>query len=373
MRILFVNSIRMFGGGEIWMLRTLGALQKLGHQVWLCCHPDTELERRATLENIAVKPVRFRTDFDPGNIATLASFMKRNRIEVVLTNMDKELRTAGVAAKLAGVLVVIPRRGIDYPLKDRWRYRFAYNVLATRILANSQATKQALLRNAPWLDAGRIEVIYNGIDVEVFEQPATTDLRKAWNIPAESIILGFVGQLDERKGISVLLKAFEGVIEKVPSARLVLVGRGQLETEVREAIRAHSWQECVVPAGFIADTRAIMQALDVLVLPSFWEGFGLVLIEAMAAGKPVITTNVSSMPEIVEDGHTGFLIPPGDANMLAARALELLGNADLRRSMGEAGRCRVIKQFTMEKMIQELQDLFARELARARSARRNAA
>ena len=109
MRILFVNSIRMFGGGEVWMLRTLVALRAAGHLVWLCCRPKTELARRAQEKGIPLKLVRFRGDFDPANVFDLAWFMVRNRIEVVLTNMDKELRTAGLAARLAGVPAIVPR------------------------------------------------------------------------------------------------------------------------------------------------------------------------------------------------------------------------------------------------------------------------
>jgi hypothetical protein len=182
MRILFINSIQMFGGGEVWMLRALREFQARGHQVWLCCRPCAEVGKRAMEQGIPVKTLSFFGDFDPVTIARLTWFMKRERIDVVLTNMDKELRLGGIAAKIAGVPAVIPRRGIDYPLKNRWRYRFAYNVLATRIIANSAATKQALLRHAPWLDSERIEVIYNGIDMKPFLQSKTRNLRSRWGV-----------------------------------------------------------------------------------------------------------------------------------------------------------------------------------------------
>lgn len=361
MRILFINSIQMFGGGEVWMLRTLRALQERGHQVWLCCRPETELAKRAVAQGVPVKLLVFRGDFDPVTIALLARFMKQEHIEVVLTNMDKELRLGGLAAKIAGVPAVFPRRGIDYPLKNRWRYRLAYNVLATRVIANSEATKQALLRNAPWLDSERIEVIYNGIDMQPFLQPSGRCLRTEWGVPQEAPLLGFVGQLDERKGIEVLLKAFGRVYRQMPQVRLVLAGRGSLQEMIESEMRRQNWGSAVLLPGFMDDVISVMQAIDILLLPSLWEGFGIVLIEAMAAGKPVISTNTSSMPEIIVDGHTGYLVPPGDSKGLADRAIALLQNPSLREQFGNAGRERAIELFTLERMIDQLENLFQGE------------
>lgn len=370
MRILFINSIRMFGGGEVWMLRTLRALQQAGHQVWLCCRPQTELAERANAHGIPLKAVSFRSDFDPITIAQLAHFMARENIDVVLTNMDKELRLGGLAARLAGVPAIVPRRGIDYPLKNRWRYRFAYNVLATQIIANSQATKNALLRNAPWLDEKRISVVYNGVDLQDFSHANGEQMRQNWGIQNGAPLLGFVGQLDERKGISVLLSSFEEIVRRVPQARLVIVGEGPLREMIESEIRRHGWEDRIRLSGFLNDVPAVMSAIDLLLLPSFWEGFGIVLIEAMAAAKPVVTTAVSSMPEIVDDGRTGFLVPPGDAAALAARVCDLLQDQTKRRAFGLAARARAEKYFSLNTMMQKIENLFEQH-AKRKTWRRN--
>ncbi|MDZ7359769.1 MAG: glycosyltransferase family 4 protein [candidate division KSB1 bacterium] len=366
MNILFINSIQMFGGGEIWMLRTLRALQERGHRVWLCCRPETEVGQRAIAQGIPVESIKFSGDFNPVTIFQLARFMKRQRIEVVLTNMDKELRLGGMAAKIAGVPAVIPRRGIDYPLKNRWRYRFAYNVLATKTIANSQATKRALLREAPWLHPESIEVIYNGIDVQPFLHASARPWRSKWSLKADEPLLGFVGQLDERKGIRVLLAAFARIKSEVPRARLVLVGHGPLREMIESEVKRQQWEDAVLLPGFLEDVPGVMQAIDVLLLPSLWEGFGIVLIEAMAAGKPAIGTDTSSMPEIIVDGQTGYLVPPGDSEALARRAMELLKNPALREQFGHAARRRVAAKFTLERMIDQLENLFQREVDKRR-------
>jgi glycosyltransferase involved in cell wall biosynthesis len=366
MHILFINSIQMFGGGEIWMLRTLRALQERGHRVWLCCRPEVEVGQRAIAQGIPVELIKFSGDFNPVTIFQLARFMKRERIDIVLTNMDKELRLGGIAAKIAGVPAVIPRRGIDYPLKNRWRYRFAYNVLATRLIANSQATKRALMRDAPWLNPERIEVIYNGIDVQPFSQLNVSPWRSKWNIKADDLLLGFVGQLDERKGIRVLLAAFAHIKSEVPEARLVLVGCGPLREMIESEVKRQQWGDAVLLPGFLDDVPGVMHAIDVLLLPSLWEGFGIVLIEAMAAGKPAISTDTSSMPEIIIGGQTGYLVPPGDSEALARRAIEILKNPALREQFGRAARRRVAEHFTLERMIDQLENLFQREVDKRR-------
>lgn len=154
----------MFGGGEVWMLRALKGLKSRGHEVALMCRPKVKVGEKAEELGIPVHRIRIRGDFDPITIYQTYRILKKHKYNVVLCNMDKELRFAGIAAKMAGDCVVIPRRGIDYPLKNKLRYRYAYNVLADAVIANSKATKDSLLKNAKWLDPDRVRVIHNGID-----------------------------------------------------------------------------------------------------------------------------------------------------------------------------------------------------------------
>ena len=354
LNILFINSIRMFGGGEVWMLTVLRELKKRGHRVSLVCRPKTELLRKALENGIDVKALRMQSDFDPIAIWRLFRFISDKRINVIFTNMDRELRVGGIAGRLTGVKAIIPRRGIDYPLKDKWRYRFAYNVLASGIIANSKATKRALLREAPWLQSERIRVIYNGIDLSGYSR-STKNVRDELCIPANVPIIGFVGQLDERKGIRYLLEAFSIVHRTIPETYLLMVGKGQLESFIREEARKEG---NVVIAGFRDDVNEIMQTVDILALPSLWEGFGIVLIEAMAAGKPVVATDVSSMPEIVQHNKNGFLVPSEDSESLAGALLKLLDDKSLAFQMGRAGRKIIEERFTLSGMIHELEDLF---------------
>lgn len=359
LKILFANSIQMFAGGEIWMLSTMQELRNRGHEITLLCRPDTELARRAQALNFHLFQLPIRGDFDPVTIFHISKFLKKNKIDIILTNMDKELRLCGMAAKLIKPHpAVISRRGIDYPLKNKIHYRFSYNVLADLIVANSESTKRSLLKNAPWLNPERIQVIYNGINPDKYQPENTRDLRNKLNIPPDAPLIGFVGQLDERKGLDNLLPAFKNVTQEIPEAVLLIVGTGVMQQWIETFIIQNCLERNIRLTGFRNDIQNIMRTIDVLVLPSWWEGFGIVIIEAMAAGKPVVTTNVSSMPEIVIHQDTGLVVPAKDEQQLFQAMLELVQNSEKASRMGKRGCAVVMEKFTISGMIEQYLTLF---------------
>jgi len=354
---VFVNSIQMFAGGEIWMLTAMQGLRERGHQISLICRPDTELARRATEEGFPVFTMSFRGDFDPVSILKAAKILRKIHPDGILTNMDKELRIAGLAAKLAGVPVVLPRRGSDYPLKNHLAYRFSYTKLATAVLANSESTKKTLLKNAPWLSPQKVRVIYNGIDPVPYLIPPKKNLRKEFGISESDFIIGFVGQLDERKGIHDLLEGFRQFVEKQKKATLFLCGTGPLQSGVQKFAWENSLEAKVKLAGFRDDIPEVMKMIDVLVLPSLWEGFGIVVIEAMAAARPVIVSRASNLPEIVSE-REGILVSPHAPAELAEAFGRLAVQPKLRQEMGRNGRERVRNFFTRDRMINALESYF---------------
>jgi len=370
LNILFINSVQMYGGGEVWMVTALSELKRREHRVTLVCRPDAHIIPHAREQGIDVVPMRIRGDFDPWTIFQMAKLMRSRNIDVVLTNMDKELRISGIAAWFGGRPFVLSRRGIDAPLKNKWRYRFTYNALADLIVANSEATKRTLLSNAPWLEPGRIAVIYNGIEPDWFQRHRTRDLRASLHIPDHAAIIGFVGRLNVQKGVVHLLEAFKKVADRVEHAHLLIAGEGDLEPRIRSFAESHQLTHRIHLLGFRNDAPNIMRIIDMLVLPSLWEGFGIVLIEAMAAGKPCVTTQVSSMPEIVVDGETGIVVPPQDDERLADAIKKLLDDPALARRLGDCGKKRVDDKFTLNRMIDHYESLFFQHVVNNRKEKR---
>ncbi|MFO7526382.1 MAG: glycosyltransferase family 4 protein, partial [Ignavibacteriaceae bacterium] len=154
------------------------------------------------------------------------------------------------------------------------------------------------------------------------------------------------------------LDAFKSVSENHPNARLLICGEGELRVDVEKFISENKLESKIHLAGFRNDIPNIMKTIDVLLTPSLWEGFGIVLIEAMASGKPCIATNTSSIPEIVEDGVNGSLVPSKDSQSIAESLTKLIADPQLVRTMGQAGITTVREKFTIDKMIKEYESIF---------------
>lgn len=370
LRILFINSIRMWGGGEVWLMDIMGGLRGRGHEVTLVCRAGTVLEENAKAAGFDVVAMRMRSDFDPIVVAKVLMLVRRRGIQVICTNMDKELRFGGLAARFAGRVVVIPSREVDYPLKDRLRYRFTYNVLADHVLTNSESTRQTLLTSAPWLASERVGVVYKGIDPAPYiEHPEEGEaVRHELGIATGAPVVGFVGQIIQRKGVPDLIKAMPDVVARVPDVVFLFAGEGKLESLLKSRVRELGLDAHAVVAGFRGDVPALMKAIDVLVLPSVVEGFGYVLIEAMAAGKPVVATRASSIPEIVVHEETGLLVEVHRPDQIADALTVLLSDPARRAEMGRRGREVVLENFTLERMLDRTEAVFAAQV-RARAGR----
>ena len=175
-----------------------------------------------------------------------------------------------------------------------------------------------------------------------------------------------IARLAPQKGHRVLFDALPRVLERVPEARVRVVGHEELSTvaELRAYAAGRGVADRVAFEGFRGDVPSVLRELDLFVLPSLWEGFGLVLLEAMAAGRPVVASAVGPIPEVVVDGESGLLVPPGDPEALARAIVRVLEDAVLAERLGRAGRARVEQVFGLDRMVERTDALY-QELVRA--------
>jgi glycosyltransferase involved in cell wall biosynthesis len=342
MRIVLSNASFKWGGVHRITELLAAGFEQRGHDVLVLCRSGSALEERMR-GKFGLAAVARGMDFSPWAIVRIAATLRRFRAQIVFSLMDKDLRLTGPAARMLG-LPVIARRANDQPIDSGPYARLVYGRIASHHIANSFATRATLLQSAPWLSPDRITVIHNGVDVDAIASAVPAFLP----LPRNSITVGFIARLETRKGVLDLLDAWPQVASADPRAQLVIAGRGPLEDAVHD--RSNQLDR-VTFLGYRDDVPALLQRCDLVVVPSHWEGFGLIAAEAMAAGKPVIASSASSLPEIVRDGQEGLLVPPGQPDALASAILRLIRDSDLRQALGHRGLLRAREHFTHERMV----------------------
>lgn len=337
-RICFVNSMRSWGGAEVWMLDTAVALGQRGVPTGIISQPGSALCARARQAGVPTAAIAIRFDAAPWTLAALVRQFRRWRPQAVIANLTKDLKATALAGKLAGVPCRLATRESDFPLKGKGYYRWYFNRLATGLLVNSEATRSTVLASAPWLDERRVHLLYKGVALDRFVPRARAP---------RCGVVGFAGQLIERKGLPNLMSAWTELdrSDDRRSRRLVIVGGGPLRQTLENWRAGLARPEAVELRGHLEDMVPFYHSLDALVLPSLAEGFGLVAAEAGACGVPVVATRASSLPEIIDDGATGLLVPPGDARALAMALDRVLSDDELAARLGAAARIRVEQRF----------------------------
>jgi glycosyltransferase involved in cell wall biosynthesis len=212
-------------------------------------------------------------------------------------------------------------------------------------------------------EPGRVRRVYHGLDIpDAQEQERERQrIRAELAIPADAFLVGNVGRLAPQKGQRHLVEAMPLLLERVPRAQAVIAGGGDLQVFLRDLALELHVSENVHVLGPRQDVPALMHALDAFAMPSIWEGFGLVLLEAMAAARPVVASRVATIPEVVVDGETGLLVPAGDEVALAEALAQLADDPQLAHRLGQAGQERLRRRFSIDKMVGDTELLY-REL-----------
>ena len=298
----------------------------------------------------------------------LARFLKARHAQLLHTNSLKSDVIGGIAGRLAHVPVIWHLRdriAADYlPAPAITGFRWLARLLPNCILANSQATLQALeprancgraIIKAGWLRT-TLQVVHDGIPAAA--APSSSPL----SVKGPSI--GLVGRLSPWKGQHIFLEAAALVHKQFPEVRFQIIGSAMFgedayEAEVRQLCDMLGLSECVEFMGFRKDVPALIAQLDVLVHAStIGEPFGQVVVEGMVAGKPVVATNGGGVPEIVQDGVTGWLVPMGESVPMAEAIARLLSDPESAAAMGAAGRQRVLEHFTIELTARRVQEVY---------------
>jgi glycosyltransferase involved in cell wall biosynthesis len=363
MRVLFVNSLRTVGGGERWLLEVSSALAGRGHQVAFAVREGGELSRLLGSTGMSALEVPMRGDGDVTSILRLSRWAREFRAELVSVNVQRAVRIGAPAARAAGVRAVVERRGLLFPLKPSAYNRFVYRRLVGRVIANCEAIARDLASTG-LLTRDRVTVIPNGIDAARARTGGGPEARAELGIDCGAPVVAVVGRLVPDKGHAVALRAFAQVAEGLPSARLLVVGSGHLEDRLRALATELALGGSVLFLGHRDDVPRLLDAADVVLVTSYREGMPHVVLEAMAAGTPIVASGVAGIPEMIEDGSDGLLVPPGSHTAAAAAVERVLGDPALSAALAGSAGERVEREFALATMVDRVERCFELEMER---------
>jgi glycosyltransferase involved in cell wall biosynthesis len=365
MRSVHIDTARTWRGGQNQVLLTVTGLSESGHQAVLVAHEAGELRRRASegLRFVGFSP---RSEFDVHAAWQLAKIFgdlqpdvahAHDPMAVSLTAMALQMKTGVVEPPL-----VVASRRVDFHLKrhafSKWKYGHV-----DVFIAASDLIRTILIDDG--ITPDRIEVVYDGVNVAAIDKQPIVDAHAAFWLPTGAPLVGNVAALAPHKGQRHLVAAAARVVRELPDTRFLIVGEGELREVLERQIKDLGLDRHVVLAGFRADALSLMKSFDVFVMSSLTEGLGSAILEAMAASRPVVATRAGGIPEVVRDNATGLIVPPHDEPALASAIVRLLQDPALRDRFGQAGRQRVVDEFSVERLVHGTASVYERRRRRS--------
>jgi glycosyltransferase involved in cell wall biosynthesis len=345
-RILHVDTAATWRGGQSQVLLTVLGMAGRGIATEIACRTGGELESRARAAGAAVRPIPFRGDLWPPAILGLAGLLRRETHTTLVLHDPHAVSAALVAARLARRVPLVAVRRVDFPLKGAFsRAKYA---ACDRVIVVSRAIRSVLERGG--LPTAGLRLVYEGVPDRA-PSVGGREVLAGLGVPEGVPVIGNVAALTGHKDHATLVEAMALLRPLSPQARLVIAGEGELRPALEAQVRARGLADRVILAGFRHDLDRLLPAFTVFCLSSHLEGLGTSLLDAMAFGLPVVATAAGGIPEAVEDGVTGRVVPPRDPRALAQALADVLGDADRRSAFGAAGRRRFLERFTAESMV----------------------
>ncbi|MBD3232006.1 glycosyltransferase [Candidatus Dependentiae bacterium] len=370
-KIAHLQVLPIMSGVQKAMVDLISRLDKEKYIVTVICQSKGELTEVLESMHIPVILVpslkrEINLFYDFKALITLVKIFRKNRFDIVHTHSSKPGFLGRIAGKIANIGHVIHTvQGFAFHefsnklsvLIFTMLEKIAGKLSDKIIIVNDQDFQYAVEKRIAPLE--RLVKIGNGIDINEYKLKFNIDeKRDELHIYNQKRVIGSVGRLWQQKDPKVFVNAMPRVIKKFPNTCFLLIGDGPLQSELQSLTRKLNIERHVKFLGWRKDVNEILQVMDIFVQTSLWEGLSISILEAMASGKPVITTNVKGNNELVIDGDNGFLIKPGDAEMLAERIITLLENKELSLYFGKRNREKICKDYNIDFTVNKIEELY---------------
>ena len=368
MNVLHVISALPVGGVENQLCLVLKRYDRARVFPCVCSLGDKgEVGREIEAAGIEVVSLnKLRHGFDWGIVRDLMRVIRQRGIHVVRTHQYHANLYGRLAAYLCRVPCIVPSIHNVYTRDRKLHRRVLNNLLgriSDRVIAVSGAVKDDIMAY-DGLSADKITVLYNGVEEGRFAGIDGAGARSVFGIPADADVVGTVGRLTHQKGQEYLVEAMSVVLKEFPRTLLLIVGDGPAGSGLRGLVKQRGMEGSVIFTGSRKDVPDMLAAMDIFVFPSLWEGLPNALVEAMAAGKPIVATDIKPNREVLGSGQTGLFVPCEDSAATAAGIMQLLRDRESASQFASAARERALSQFTINKTVNAYTDLFEEILER---------
>ncbi len=354
--ILHTESSRQWGGQEQRILGEAAQLSKRGYRVIIACRPDSRILRRARQAGIKTRKVNMHSGFNLKAFLKLVWLIYREKVNIVNTHSSKDSWLASLAVRLTTCSKVIRTRHVSIPI-PKHPFNIVYR-LAHKIITCGEMIRQAMIKDNR-LEPEKIVSIPTGVDLRRFDSGlGGSAVREEFGIGPDIPLVGTVGIIRSEKGHFYFVKAAQRILEEKSGVRFLIVGNEPKGDTVRRQIKELGLEKEIIMAGLRDDIPQILAALNIFVLPSLKEGVPQGVAQALAMKKAVVATAVGGVPELIENGRTGILVPPRDVEALAEAILELLNDKEKAKRLGENGRHLIEEKFSLEEMVEKIESLY---------------
>lgn len=371
MKIFYVIDSFDLGGAQTQLLELVRFLDKQEYRIAVCpLWPIMALEPAFKDAGVEIIRVHKNFSYDISEIWRLAQSIRHFQPDIVHTWLFTGNLWGRLAAKLARSPVIIAGEMTIVPAEQLPFYNFPINKLLAHwtdmITANSQAGIERLHQDG--FKARKLHLIYHGVDIQRFSPEKTNqyrgEIRKKLGIEMDVVTICVMARMTQQKGQAVFLQAVKRVVDAGLDVRCLLIGDGPDRDSLEALTLSLGLSEKVLFLGYRQDTPELLSASDIFALSSYWEGLPNAVLEAMSMGLPIVATNVSGTAEVVQDGITGFLVPPGNQDAMADSLMSLMKDPHLRDRMGKAGRNRCVEEFSLEHTAMQTTALYHKLIGR---------
>ncbi|QEF98720.1 Putative glycosyltransferase EpsD [Stieleria maiorica] len=370
-KVLHIHVMSVISGSGINTYLSMEGMDPTEFEIEFACAPGGKLGELAERAGIPFHPVdHFVQPISPYHdlraLIELIKIIRRGKYDLVHTHNSKGGILGRLAAWICRTPIIIHTiHGFAFHSSETpWRRKLFIHLERWA----AKVTDRLIVISQPLQDWGlRVGIghedqytkIYSGIEIDKFKCDCDqTDLRKSLGLRQDDLVIGLVAKLWDGKGHAVAINALSKLVRSYPSAKLVIVGEGYLRDELETQTSDLKLQDHVVFTGFRSDIPNLNAMFDIAILASDFEGMGRVLLEAMVMGRPVVASDVGGIPDVVDDGTTGILVPPGNIDELAGALATLLADPTLREKMGRAAYARITQKFSSETMVRQIRDVY---------------